>query len=878
MRDLPSGTVTLLFTDVEGSTRLLQQVGPDDYGRLLATHHRLLREALQAHAGIEVKTEGDSFFVVFPRPTDAVEAVVRMQRELADAEWPGGAVVRVRMGLHTGEVVLAGDDYIGLDVHRAARISDAAHGGQVLMSETTRSSVDGSLPEGTGLRDMGEHRLKDIERNQHLFQLLVEGLPDEFPALRTLSLRMEILPRDTTEFIGRRAELGRASELLAGTRLLTLTGSAGTGKTRLALQLARTCSASFADGVAFVSLAAVRDPDLLAPTIRHALGLAEEAERTPLETLAQALQHRNMLLVLDNFEQLLPAASVVAELLGATEQLKVLVTSRSRLHLRGEQEFVVPPLAFPTTVQARDLRELEQSEAVALFLQRARASRPDFELTPANAGAIVEICRRLDGLPLALELAASRVKLLPPQALLARLEKRLDILQSSAADLTDRQRTLRGAIDWSHDLLDADGRAMLRRLAIFVGGWTLEAAEEVAVAAGPLSLDTFDCLSALIDHSLVRQWETSDQARFGMLEVIREYGLDQLRAAAELESTAAAHARHFAGLAAEAEAHLTSGPEWLDRLEHEHANMRAALRWLADAEPETALTMAGALWRFFHLRGHLREGAALLREILALPAAHEPSAARAKALIGLAGLVYWQTDYVTAEHCYEEALDIARRLGDGKLEVEAQYSLAYVYAIEHDWDRAVEAYSAARGLYEEQGAELGVAWATMGSGMIATLRGDHEASLPVIEDSRRRFQRLGDAWGESNAVSVAERALMQLGRLDEAFVLNRAFLELTERTQDAVSISTALLDLAALEALAGRYERAARLVGAGSRIIDDSGGQAPPELINRVDPMPALRENLDEALLQALLLEGRQLSTEQALHLAMTGEEQAVPA
>jgi len=870
MADLPTGTLTLLFTDIEGSTRLLQQLGSGDYARALGEHHRLVRAAIEACHGVVVKTEGDSFFAVFPDAVEAITSAVSAQRGLSSVDWPQGAHVRVRMGVHTGEVGMTESEYVGLDIHRAARISTAAHGDQVLLSATTRDLVRDLLPEGVTILDLGEHRLKDLDRPEHIYQLVIPDLPTRFPPLHALATRFDLLPTEQTSFIGREAELARAAELLSGTRLLTLTGPGGTGKTRLSIALARRVSDEFSDGVAFVALAPITDPELVAPTIRQALGFAEQLGRGALDTLFDELRHSDALLVLDNFEQIVEAAPIVAELLDRTEQLKIVVSSRIVLHLTGEQEMPVPPLAVPAPDSA--LEYLSQSEAVALFVQRARAVRPDFELSATNARAIVEICARLDGLPLAIELAASRVKLLPVGALLERLERSLDLLLSTTADRTDRQRTLRGAIAWSYDLLDEAEQALFRRLAIFVAGWRLEDAQPVVEAAGAVPLDVLDGLARLLDHSLIRALETTAEPRFGMLETIREFGLEQLASSAEQETTARAHAETFARLVDEAEAHITRGAEWPDRLEREHANIRAALAWLGEHEAQAALATAGAVWRFWHVRGHLREGRSILAGLLARSTAAEVTPARAKALIGLAGLAYWQTDYETARASYEEALSIARAVADRTLEVDTLYSLAYTRAIEQDWEGAVEAYGEARTIYEAMGNQIGTAWARMGIGMMATLRGQHEDSLPILDQATADFRRFDEGFGLRNALSVKERALMQLGRLNETRRLNREFLTLALEHHDPTSLSTALLDLAAIEALEGRYERAARLVGAGERLVEESGGQAPPELINRVEPRPVLREQLDATTLEQLLAEGRQMSDDDAVAYAL-GED-----
>ena len=824
----PTGTVTILFTDIEGSTRLLQALGPDDYGRLLADHHRLIRNAVADYKGVEIKTEGDAFFVVFPLATDALAAAAEAQLALCSHEWPTGAAVRVRMGIHTGEVRLSESEYVGIDVHRAARISAAAHGGQVLLSGVTRALVEPSLGTGLSIRDVGEHRLKDIDEPEHLYQLVIAGLVNDFPPPHALATRFDLLPAETSTFVGREDELRQAQDLLGGTRLLTLTGPGGTGKTRLAIQLARKVADRFSDGVAFVPLAPISEPGLVSSTIRQTLGLAEQQAGAAMKTLIDRLKGREVLLVLDNFEQVVAAASTVAELLEALPGLTMIVTSRIALHVTGEQEFAVPPLFVPTEADATDVASLSRSDAVALFVQRARAVRADFELTPDNARSIVEICARLDGLPLAIELAASRIKLLPVPALLERLSKSLDILQSTAADRTDRQRTLRGAIDWSYNLLEEPERALFRRLSIFVGGWRFDEATYVTTAAGTLDEDLLDGTAVLVDQSLVRRLDDAVDVQFGMLETIREFGLEQLETAGESAATGAMHADCFYALAAEAEPHLTQGREWSDRLEAEHANIRAALRWLKDHDIERCLEMCGQLWRFWQQRGHLREGARITAAVLDDPRASGRTHGRAKAQIGLGGLVYWQLNYPVARACYEDALSIAREIADAKLEVEALYSLAYVRDIEGNSDGAVRDLREAKRLYEEQGDEVMATWALETIGMVTTIAGRHEEAVPIVTEAIAEFERNGDAFGLRNALAVISRAFMHMGRLDESRAANRRSLELASSMNDVTSVSASLLDAASLFALTGHMERAAVSMGAAQKIMDDSGGQPPP--------------------------------------------------
>ncbi len=510
--DLPTGTVTLLFTDIEGSTRLLQQLG-DDYASLLTDHNRLLRMVSRQWNGHEVDTQGDSFFLAFARANDAVEAALAIQRTLSGYSWPNDVTVRVRIGLHTGEPQLSPDGYIGMDVHHAARIMSAGHGGQILLSHTTCNLVEQHLPEGAYLKDLGEHRLKDLQRPIHLFQLGAAELPGEFPPLKTLDYRPNNLPIQPTSLIGREKEVATVCALLRRpeVRLLTLMGPGGVGKTRLGLQVAADLSELFSDGVFLVPLAPVSDPEQVVPMIAQTLSIGEAGGQPLLALVKSVLKEKNLLLLLDNFEQVADAALQVADLLSACPRLKVLVTSRVALHVRAEQEFVVPPLSVPDPKHLPDLVTLMQYYAVALFVARAQAARLDFEMTEANAPAVAGICTRLDGLPLAIELSAARVKYFQPHALLTRLEQGLAFLTGGARDLPERHQTLRGTIAWSYGLLSPGEQALFRRLAVFVDGCTVEAAEQVGTAVSGLADDVLETLFSLVDKSLLRQVEQEGQ-------------------------------------------------------------------------------------------------------------------------------------------------------------------------------------------------------------------------------------------------------------------------------------------------------------------------------------------------------------------------------
>ncbi|HEX6208507.1 MAG TPA: adenylate/guanylate cyclase domain-containing protein, partial [Actinomycetota bacterium] len=679
MRELPTGTVTFLFTDIEGSTRLLQELG-DGYATVQGEHDAILAQAFQASGGVEVRREGDAFFVVFQKPIAALEAAVAAQRSLAEYDWPHGSPLRVRMGLHTGEGALGGADYVGIDVNRAARIAAAAHGGQILLSEATRGLVEHALPGGVSLRDLGEHRLKDIAHPERLYDVAIDGLPSDFPPLRTLEARPHNLPVQLTSFIGREREIEEATRLLQRARLLTFTGPGGSGKTRLALQVAAETISDHEDGVFFVDLSAVTDPALVPSAIVGVLGVPEEPGRPLSESLEDHLRGLDLLLILDNFEQVVEAAPIVEQLLTAAPRLRVIVTSRTPLGVRGEHERPVPPFEPPDPGHLPDLPALCETEAVRLFTERALAVNPRFEVSEENAEEVAEVLVRLDGLPLAIELAATRTKLLAPDQMLERLDHRLSLLEAGGRTLPERQRTLRGAIAWSYDLLEESERTMFARLSIFAGGWTLASAEAVCDTLG-LGLDPLDAMTSLVDKSLIRLAEASGgDPRFSMLETIREFGREQLEALGELDDARRRHAEHFLDLALEVEPHLMDEDQsgWLDRCDREHANIRRALRWaIEQGELARAQEAAGALWRFWHLRGHLAEGRRWFEELLAHPDGQGRTAARAKALTGAGGIAWWQADVPAARGFYEESLAIERGRGSPVRIAVAAYDMAH---------------------------------------------------------------------------------------------------------------------------------------------------------------------------------------------------------
>ncbi len=870
MGELPTGTVTFLFTDIEGSTRMLQALGTR-WRTILEDHNRLLRGAIRDAGGIDVRTVGDSFFAAFRTALAALSAAAEAQRALAAHPWPPQAPVRVRMGIHTGEGTVGGDDYVGLDVHRAARIAAAAHGGQVLLSSTTSELARRGLPDGVGLRDLSEHRLKDLARPERLYQLTIDGLPDEFPPIRSLETPTN-LPTQRTSFVGREREVARVKELLRGPGLLTLTGAGGSGKTRLALQAAGDLLDDYPDGVFFVELSPITDPRLVPSSIADSVGARAEGARPVLDTLRDWVRDREMLLIVDNFEQVLEAASVVADLLAASPRMRILATSREPLHLTGEQELPVPPLSLPGVGVHPSTEHLAQYEAVNLFVERATSIDPEFRITDANAQVMAELCRRLDGLPLAIELAASRAKVLSPQAILERLEHRLQLLTGGPVDLPARQRTLREAIGWSYDLLTESERALFRRLSVFAGGWTLNTAEAIAKPGAGLGSDLLEVLRSLVDKSLVqRETIASGTDRFGMLETIREFGLEQLEAAGEAEATRSRHATFFLQAAELAEPHLRGRQrkQWLDQLEAEHDNLRAALRQAIDSgNAQFGLRTVGALWRFWHLHGHLAEGRRWTEEMLALPAASLRTTERAKALTALGGLAYWQEDEPATRRAYKEALDIARQLGDRYGEAEGLYNLAYSPAYAGDIPSAVAMFEESRTAFEELGIRRGIADVLWILGIVARLEGDLSRSRALAEESLWLHREAGDLFGVTDALHTLGRTALAQGDLATAASSFLEALDNDEQVGNRTGMAIVLDNLAGKASAEGQHLRALRLGGSSQAIKEAAGGHAPPPLIDLPDPREAARAPLGEAAVRAAWEEGRAMTLEQALAYA----------
>lgn len=856
MTELPTGTITFLFTDIEGSTQRWERF-PGAMGAAIARHDAVLREAIEAQGGYVFKTVGDAFCAAFATAQGAITGTLAAQRAVHAEQWGEVGPILVRMALHTGAAEERDGDYFGPPLNRVARLLSAGHGGQVLLSQPTYDLVRDHLPEEADLLDLGEHRLKDLIRPEHVFQLVVPDLPSTFLPLKTLGSYPNNLPAQPTSLIGREGELAAAQQLLRdpGMRLLTLTGPGGTGKTRLGLQLAADMLEEFQDGAFFVELAPVSEVQLVASSIAQTLGVRESPGQGLVESLKDYLRHKQMLLMLDNFEQVVAASPLVSELMAGAPRIKFLVTSREALHLRGEHEFAVPPLAVPDPEHLPSLDRLTQYEAVRLFIERAVAVKPEFEVTNENAPSVAEICHRLDGLPLAIELAAARVKLFAPQAMLGRLESRLKLLTGGARDLPARQQTLRGAIAWSYDLLTQGEQMFFRRISVFVGGCTLEAAEIVCNAGGDtaassmqaLEIDIVDGVSSLVDKSLLRQQDQEDgEPRFTMLETIREYGLEQLAESGEDEEIRGHHRDYFLQFAEHANLELRGARQkaWLESLEIEHSNLRAALRWAAESgQAEMGLRLAGSLWRFWYVHGHLSEGRAALEAALALASpksevkspespATESSAKtldsfRARALHGLGRLLTLQGDYETAKSLYEQSLAISRELGDKAGAASALNDLGSVARSRSDYASARSLHEESLAIYQELGPEgvQGIAESRFHLGNAATAVGDYASARSLLEESLTSLRRLED----KRSISLTLMCLgnVALAQSDYASALRcyEENLALSRELGDKWSVANSLVNVGNASRYQGDYARAQAYYEEGLAIFREVGAK-----------------------------------------------------
>jgi predicted ATPase/class 3 adenylate cyclase len=903
-------TLTFLFTDIEGSTALLRRVGEDGYAQVLAGHHALIRSALAAHDGREVDTQGDAFFAVFSSPRGCAAAVLQMQQALQDHAWPGGEQVRVRMGVHCGEATRTAAGLVGLEVHRAARVAAVAYGGQVLVSESAAALVRDWLPPGAVLSDLGSHRLKDLGRPERIFQLHAAGLQAEFPPLR--SLGNPALPNNLSAqlstFIGRAREMAEVRILVESSRLVTLAGAGGCGKTRLGLQVAAELLDGSGDGVWLAELAAITDEGAVPAAISQAMGLAAQPDRPALDALLDALAPQDVLIVLDNCEHLIGGCAKTAEaIMRSCPRVHLLATSQEPLGIGGETLYRVPSLSLPGPEDSS--LAAGSCDAVALFAERARAHGVALSVDEQADPLVVSVCRRLDGMPLAIELAAARLRSMSLAELHDRLDQRFRLLTGGSRTALERQQTLAATVGWSYALLTGAEQVLLARLSVFAGGFGLDAAEAVCGSGAIDMLDVAGLLGSLVDKSLVAADHATGTLRYRLLETIRLFAAERLAEAGEEEAAAAAaaHCAHFLAVAEAAAAYLT-GPEqgsWLGRLDADQANLRRAAGYAAARPDGTVLVLrlGVALDRYWLARSRQREAFALL-----VPALQRPGARTDPALFAAALLTAWLTasyiDIATARQLAEQAIQVARQLGDERLlsrslaglcgahslagepdigrpfgqesvelarrlgddYVLAKSLLSYLLTI--DPARALPLYAEAIACTERSGDHLNNSILHNNAGVTAMSTGDIPAARAHLEAAAQAGRQIG--YQDTSVMANLGCVLRAEGDLDGARSMCEAALRASRRNGDSGGAAYACLYLALLAGDAGDWDRAAVLHGTAQAFLDRTGGAwSEDDARDRRDSLGQAQVHLGDEQLKRAHAQGMALSVDKALDLAL---------
>lgn len=820
-----SGTYTFLFTDIESSSSMWER-HPVAMRAALRLHDGIVRSTMVSHRGNVFKATGDAFYAAFTRVSDAILAARDAQASLRSESWGETGELRVRMALHTGASHQRDGDFFGQPLNRCARLLDAAHGGQVLVSGTTQSLVAGMLPRGVDLEDLGVHRLRDLSEPERVYQVVASGLIPHFPPIRTLTLRPNNLPSRISSFVGRAREIHEIERVVASARLTTLMGPAGAGKTSLALQVAAQQVGAFPDGVWLAELAPVSDPAHVPATIAAALGVGLEPRSHLQPTLADQLHEKDLLLVIDNCEHVVTeVADSVDGILQRCPGVHVLCTSREALNVPGEITWPVRPLVLPDAAPDQTLGQLAETEAVQLFVERATSASPAFELTEQTAPAVVEICRRLDGIPLAIELAAARLRMLSLEEIVARLGDQLALLGGRSRTGPPWHRTIRAAIDWSYDLLDARERAVFCRLAVFRGGCTLEAAEAVCAVGEFREHDVLDIVAQLVDKSLVRV-ERLDDARYHQLTVLRDYGLERLEEHERHSEVCGRHFEFYRSVAAAGEEGLLGSEQaqWLDRLESEHENLLAALAWAGDdGDLQHALEMAGSLWRFWYVRGHLQTGRAQLDRLIAADEPASATVARAKALHGVGTIAAYEGDHETSRTCLAESLAISRELGDMGAVAKALNNQAYVAFMHEDYQTARPLYEESVAIKRELGDTLGIANSLNNLGLVALEIGDLAEAAGLLEESLGLARQIGNTEYEAAALFNLGTVRQQQADHVAARTLYSEALVMHENLRDRMRVAEALRGLGSTYHEAGDVHRARPLYDQSLEIARELG-------------------------------------------------------
>jgi predicted ATPase/class 3 adenylate cyclase len=917
----PSGTVTFLFTDIEGSTRLAQE-HPEEMPKLLARHNALLEQAIDTHHGFVFRTVGDSFSAAFHTAHDALAAALDAQRMLQREAW-SPAPVKVRMGIHTGTAQLdpQGDSYEGYaTLALTQRIMSVGHGGQILLSQTTHDLVKERLPDGVELRDMGECRLKDIIQPENIYQATASDLPSDFPPLATVKVVRHNLPTHLTSFIGREQEIAEARESLGSTRMLTFTGPGGTGKTRLSLQVAAEQLEAFRDGVWLVELAQLAEPTYVLWTIASTFHLREIQGVPLIDTTTDYLRGKQMLLVLDNCEHLIETCARLAQhFLQACPTLKIIASSREALGISGETVYRVPSLSLPENVEGLpDPSALMQYGATRLFVERAVNANPQFVLTRDNAPYVSQICQRLDGIPLAIELAAARVKLFTPQQIAERLDDRFRLLTGGARTAMPRQQTLRALIDWSYLTLNDSEQRILRSLAVFAGGWTFQAAEFVVG-----EVEAIDGLAGLVNKSLVQVEEQDGEFRYRYLETIRQYAMERLLEAGEAEEARGRHLAYFLDYARRAQEHYGTLQRllWLNRLELEHDNIRSALGWALDRDPEAALRMVSTLRNFWLSRSYLTEGANWFRAALSRAEAlgtgdSTLDTLRAQAYTDLAMLSINRGDHRAAQRAAGEAIKLARQLDDPLQLARALNFLGLASAFAGEKTLAFDSLHESEALCRRFGFDddlasilLSLVYITMeihGASAIQQLESYMQESLALSQgsvdpdaavrtegilarlalfrgnlgDARKHADRmlewhrqLGDHLSVTGHQSEMAHVAREMGNYDEALALYRETLPEWQQIGHRGAVAHQLECIAFIARAREQGERAVKLLGAAEALREVSNSpRTPQEDITHRQEVTVLRAGMSGKTFDSLWAKGRSMSMEQAIDFAL--EEQ----